>query len=187
MRSSACVIWFTGLSGAGKSTISAELARVLASRGIDFEVLDGDVVRTHLSKGLSFSREDRDINVLRIGWVARTLAKHGTVAICAAISPYRASRDAVRAETPGFVEVHLKVPLDVCEARDVKGLYRRARAGEISGFTGIDDPYEEPLNPEVVCETHRESVAASAERILRACEALGYLPSVTDHGAERTS
>lgn len=176
MHPPAFVIWFTGLSGAGKSTISAELARRFTERGLNFEVLDGDVVRTNLSKGLTFSREDRDTNVLRIGWVARTLAKHGCIAVCAAISPYRAVRDAVRRETPRFVEVHLKVPLEVCEARDVKGLYREARAGKIPGFTGIDDPYEPPLAPEVVCETHLETVAQSADRILARCEELGYLP-----------
>lgn len=180
MRRPAFVIWFTGLSGAGKSTIAAELARELARRGVDHEVLDGDEVREHLSKGLGFSREDRDTNIRRIGWVARTLAKHGCVAVCPVISPYRAVRDEVRASCalggePRFVEVHVKVPLDVCEARDVKGLYRKARAGEIRGFTGIDDPYEEPLRPEVVCETDRETVAESAAKILARCESLGFL------------
>ena len=176
-RDAACVIWFTGLSGAGKSTISSALAAELTARGLPFEVLDGDVVRTHLSKGLSFSREDRDINVLRIGWVARTLARHGTIVICAAISPYRASRELVRKETPKFVEVYLDVPLAVCESRDVKGLYRKARAGEIAQFTGIDDPYEPPTAPDVVCRTAEESVATSASRILAHCDRLGFLNS----------
>jgi adenylyl-sulfate kinase len=179
------IVWFTGLSGAGKSTIAAELAREFTRRGLDFEVLDGDVVRTHLSKGLGFGREDRDTNVRRIGWVARTLARHGCIAVCAAISPYRAIRDEVRAEFPRFVEVWLKVPLEVCEGRDVKGLYRKARAGEIPGFTGIDDPYEEPRAAEVVCETHKETVAASAGRILAACEKLGYLKAAGKSVARR--
>jgi adenylyl-sulfate kinase len=176
----AFVVWFTGLSGSGKSTISRELSNELTRRRVNHEVLDGDVVRTHLSKGLTFSREDRDVNVRRIGWVARTLARHGCVAICAAISPYRAVRDEIRAECAGrFVEVHVDVPLEVCEQRDVKGLYRQARAGKIPGFTGIDDPYEPPLAPEVVCRTDRETVAESVAKILRRCEELGLLaPSV---------
>jgi len=175
MNDPAFVIWFTGLSGAGKSTISDELVRRLAERDANFELLDGDVVRTNLSKGLSFTREDRDINVRRIGWVASTLAKHGCIAICAAISPYKAIRAEVRATCPRFLEVHLDVPLEVVEARDVKGLYKRARAGEIPNFTGISDPYEPPEDPEVVCRTHEETVAESAERILRRAEELGYL------------
>ncbi len=169
------VLWFTGLSGAGKSTICEAVAEELERRGRGFEVLDGDVVRTHLSKGLGFTREDRDINVRRIGWVAQTLARHGAVVVVAAISPYRAIRDEVRRGTDRFVEVYVKVPLSVAEERDVKGLYRRARAGEIPNFTGIDDPYEPPDAPEVICETSSESVAESAQRVLAACEALGYL------------
>lgn len=187
MHSPAFIVWFTGLSGAGKSTISAELAREFERRGLDFEVLDGDVVRENLSKGLGFGKDDRDTNVRRIGWVARTLAKHGCIAVGAAISPYRAIRDEIRAQFPRFVEVHLKVPVEVCEARDVKGLYKKARSGALTGFTGVDDPYEEPLRPEVVCETHKETVAESAAKILRACERLGYLPTVPegDPGAAR--
>lgn len=175
MHDPAFVVWFTGLSGAGKSTISGELERRFRERGLDFEVLDGDVVRTHLSKGLGFSREDRDVNVRRIGWVASTLARHGCIAVCAAISPYRAVRDDVRAMCGRFLEVYLDVPLEVVEARDVKGLYRRARAGEIEQFTGISDPYEPPLAPEVVCRTHEETVAESADRIVARAEELGYL------------
>jgi adenylylsulfate kinase len=169
------VIWFTGLSGAGKSTIAEELEREFQRRYLNYEILDGDVVRTHLSKGLGFSKADRDTNIRRIGWVARTLAKHGCISVCAAISPYRALRDEIRAETPRFVEVFVDTPLVVCEQRDVKGLYKKARAGEIKEFTGISDPYEAPLNPEVVCETHKESVQECAAKILRKCEALGYL------------
>jgi adenylyl-sulfate kinase len=169
------VLWFTGLSGAGKSTIAAELERELTRRGVNFETLDGDVVRTHLSKGLGFSKADRDTNIRRIGWVARTLAKHGCVSICAAISPYREIRDEIRRDSPRFVEVFVDAPLEVCESRDVKGLYKKARAGEIKEFTGISDPYEAPLHAEVICRTDRESVAESAAKILRKCEELGYL------------
>ena len=169
------VIWFTGLSGAGKSTIAAELEREFVKRYLNYEILDGDVVRTNLSKGLGFSKEDRDTNIRRIGWVARTLAKHGCISVCAAISPYRALRDEIRKETGRFVEVFVNPPLSVCEQRDVKGLYKKARAGEIKEFTGISDPYEEPLHPEVVCETHKETVQESAAKILRKCEELGYL------------
>lgn len=169
------VIWFTGLSGAGKSTIAEELEREFRKRRLNYEILDGDVVRTHLSKGLGFSKQDRDTNIRRIGWVARTLAKHGCICVCAAISPYREIRDEIRRETPRFVEVFVDTPLAVCEERDVKGLYKKARAGEIKEFTGISDPYEAPLHPEVVCRTHQETVAESAAKILRKCEELGYL------------
>ena len=181
MNDPAFVIWFTGLSGAGKSTLAEHLAGELTRRELNFEILDGDVVRTNLSKGLTFSKEDRDVNIRRIGWVAYTLAKHGCITICAAISPYRAIRDEVREACDRFLEVFVKVPLEVAEGRDVKGLYKKARAGEIKGFTGVDDPYEEPLNPEVVCETHLESVEESAAKILRRAEELGFLaPENTD-------
>ena len=169
------VIWFTGLSGAGKSTIAAELEREFQKRYLNYEILDGDVVRTHLSKGLGFSKADRDTNIRRIGWVAHTLAKHGCITICAAISPYRDIRDEVRKDTARFVEVFVDAPLAVCEQRDVKGLYKKARAGEIKEFTGISDPYEAPLRPEVTCHTDKESVTESAAKILRKCEELGYL------------
>ena len=175
MNAPAFVIWFTGYSGAGKSTIASALAKEIAARGVNVEVLDGDVVRTNLSRGLGFSREDRDVNVRRIGWVAATLAKHGCVAVCAAISPYRSIRDEIRASSPRFVEVWVNVSLDVCEKRDVKGLYREAREGKRPGFTGIDDPYEEPLAAEVVCETDRETVAQSVAKIVAHCEGLGLL------------
>jgi adenylylsulfate kinase len=169
------VIWFTGLSGAGKSTIAAELEREFQRRYLNYEILDGDVVRTHLSKGLGFSKQDRDTNIRRIGWVAHTLAKHGCITVCAAISPYRDIRDEVRRDTSRFVEVFVDAPLAVCEQRDVKGLYKKARAGEIKEFTGISDPYEAPLEAEVVCHTDKESVTESATKILRKCEELGYL------------
>ncbi|MCU0543982.1 MAG: adenylyl-sulfate kinase [Oscillatoriaceae cyanobacterium Prado104] len=169
------ILWFTGLSGAGKTTISKALEPELKARGCKVEILDGDVVRTHLSKGLGFSKEDRDTNIRRIGFVAHLLSRNGVVAITAAISPYRAIRDEIRAMEPNFVEVYVKAPLATCEARDVKGLYAKARAGEIKGFTGIDDPYEEPLNPEIVCDTDCDSVAESVEKILTKLELLGYI------------
>lgn len=164
-----CVLWFTGLSGAGKSTLAGAVADELGRRQRAVEVLDGDEVRTHLSAGLGFSRADRDTNVRRIGWVAATLAKHGVVAITAAISPYRDARGDARAlaeakASGGFVEVFADAPLAVCEARDVKGLYAQARAGEIEGFTGVSDPYEPPEHPEVHVRTDQldeaEAVAA---------------------------
>lgn len=169
------ILWFTGLSGSGKTTISKALEPELKARGCKVEILDGDVVRTHLSKGLGFSKEDRDTNILRIGFVANLLSRNGVVAITAAISPYQAIRDKVRAMGPYFVEVYVKAPLEVCEARDVKGLYAKARAGEIKGFTGIDDPYEEPPNPEIICYTDGESVAESVTKILSKLEELGYI------------
>ena len=173
-------IWFTGLSGAGKSTITAELVKALERRGVGHEVLDGDVVRTHLSKGLGFSKEDRDTNIRRIGWVATTLTRHGVAVVCAAISPYRAIRDEVRASVEkvgAFVEVYAKCPIPVLSDRDPKGLYKKAIAGEIKNFTGVSDPYEEPLHAEVVCETDRETVAESAAKILRRLEELGLVPA----------
>ncbi|HEV2477914.1 MAG TPA: adenylyl-sulfate kinase, partial [Candidatus Dormibacteraeota bacterium] len=175
------VVWFTGLSGAGKSTIAAVLQLELTRRGRHSELLDGDEVRTHLSKGLGFSKEDRDTNIRRIGYVARLVARAGGVAITAAISPYRKVRDEVRAQTPGFVEVFVRAPLDTLVERDTKGLYRKAIAGEIGNFTGISDPYEEPLTPELVIDTAGEPIAASVARVVDALERLGYLPRrVTD-------
>lgn len=169
------ILWFTGLSGSGKTTITKALEPELKARGCKVEILDGDVVRTHLSKGLGFSQEDRDTNIRRIGFVANLLSRNGVVAMTAAISPYRAIRDEIRAMEPNFVEVYITAPLEVCEGRDVKGLYAKARAGEIKGFTGIDDPYEEPLNPEIICYTERESVEESVKKVLSKLEELGYI------------
>jgi len=142
-------LWFTGLSGAGKSTISQIVADELRRRGLKVEVLDGDVVRTHLSKGLGFSKEDRDINIRRIGWVCEVLSRNGVAAIGAAISPYRQIRDEIRSQIGRFVEVYVECPIPVLAERDVKGLYQKALAGELKNFTGVSDPYEPPLNPEV--------------------------------------
>lgn len=161
-------LWFTGLSGAGKSTITEVLTVLILEHGRQMTILDGDVVRTHLSKGLGFSKEDRDINIRRIGFVAGEIARHGGVVICAAISPYRATRNDVRAlfGDDQFVEIYVNTPLEVCESRDTKGLYAKARRGEIKEFTGIDDPYEEPLNPEIICDTVSHTPEESARQIL---------------------
>lgn len=162
------VLWFTGLSGAGKSTLAEAVRDELLRQNRAVEVLDGDEVRTHLSAGLSFSREDRATNVLRIAFVAKLLAKHGVIAITAAISPYRDTRAQARAmvgELP-FVEVYVSAPLETCESRDVKGLYKRARAGEIQSFTGVSDPYEPPLAPEIEVRSHQVSVHEGVSQIL---------------------
>ena len=172
------IVWLTGLSGAGKSTIAERLRAELGQRGRGAEVLDGDEIRSHLSKGLGFSREDRDTNIRRIGYVARVLARNGGIAITAAISPYRGVRDEIRAQTEGFLEVYVRCSLDALIQRDAKGLYRRALAGEIDHFTGISDPYEPPLRAEVVVDTDRERVEESVEKIVRTLERRGHLPAV---------
>ncbi len=169
-------VWLTGLSGAGKSTIAQRLFRELQARGVPVEVLDGDVIRRNLSKGLGFSKEDRDTNVLRVAWVCHLLNKHGVAAIAALISPYRETRARVRAMLPRFVEVYVTAPLEELIRRDPKGLYQKALAGEIPNFTGISDPYEPPLNPEVVCRTHEETVEESVGKILAYLENRGWLP-----------
>jgi adenylyl-sulfate kinase len=168
-------LWFTGLSGAGKSTISEIVEQQLRERGLRVELLDGDVVRTKLSKGLGFSKEDRDENVRRIGFVCQLLSRNGVAAIAAFISPYREIRDEVRAKTHNFVEVYVQCPLETLIERDVKGLYKKALAGEIANFTGVSDPYEPPLNPEIVVKTNEETPRQSATKILARLEELGYL------------
>jgi len=171
------VVWFTGLSGAGKSTLARALESVLRERGLQVEVLDGDVVRTNLSKGLGFSKEDRDTNIRRIGFVCKLLARNGVAVVAAAISPYREIRDEVRHDVGDFVEVFVRCPIDVLKERDAKGLYAKALKGEITNFTGISDPYEEPLNPEVTVDTDRESEAESLAILIAKLEELGYLTS----------
>ncbi len=168
-------LWFTGLSGAGKSTISEIVYQRLKDAGRRVELLDGDVVRTNLSKGLGFSREDRDTNIRRIGWVCELLSRNGVIAITAAISPYRATRDEIRSRIPNFIEVHVDCPLEVVASRDVKGLYRKAMAGEIPQFTGVSDPYEPPLNPEVRVDSSSETPEQSATRIWEKVAALGLV------------
>jgi adenylylsulfate kinase len=170
-------LWFTGLSGSGKSTLSQIVAQRLREHGYGVEILDGDIVRTHLSKGLGFSREDRDTNIKRIAFVCSLLTRHGVICISAAISPYREARKWAREQIGNFVEVYVKCPLEVCSQRDVKGLYALVSAGKIRNFTGIDDPYEEPEHPELIVETDKEMPAHSATRILSRLVDLGYLPS----------
>jgi len=169
-------IWFTGLSGSGKSTVAHALVERLAEFGRNVSMLDGDEIRTHLSKGLGFSKEDRDANINRVGYVAGLVAQHGGTTLCAVISPYREPRDNARKSSRGnFVEVFCDTPIEVCEKRDVKGLYAKARAGEIKGFTGVDDPYEAPLNPEVTINTGELSVQECVDAIIDKLTALGYI------------
>lgn len=175
-------VWFTGLPSAGKSTLAELLAHDLRERGHGVEVLDGDVVRQKLCKGLGFSKEDRDENIRRIGFVCGLLTKHGATAIAAAISPYCAIRDEVRASIGSFVEVYVKASVETCIQRDVKGLYKKALAGEIKGFTGVDDPYEPPLKPELTIETETEKPQESVGRILRKLEELGYVDPLPETG-----
>jgi adenylyl-sulfate kinase len=169
-------VWLTGLPSAGKSTIAVRLAEVLTAWGQSVELLDGDEIRERLSKGLGFSREDRDENIRRISYVARLLTKHGVVAVVAAISPYRSTRDEARAEIGRFVEIHVNCELAECVRRDVKGLYAKALSGQIKQFTGISDPYEEPLTPEAVVNTHAEALDESVAKVIETLGFLGYLP-----------
>jgi sulfate adenylyltransferase len=175
-RQGVCV-WFTGLSGAGKSTTAEILTVLLLERGRNITVLDGDVVRTHLSKGLGFSKDDRDTNIRRIGFVAAEIVRHGGIALCAAVSPYRTTRDEVRhmVGADRFVEVFVDTPLEVCERRDSKGVYAKARRGEITGFTGIDDPYEAPDNPEITLDTVVSTPDENARRVLEHLERQGFV------------
>jgi adenylylsulfate kinase len=172
-------LWFTGLPCSGKSTLARRIEEVLLERGVNVEVLDGDEVRENLSKGLTFSKEDRDINIRRIGWVCRLLSRNGAVAISAAISPYKSIRQEVRDMHENFVEVYVKTPIELCKERDVKGMYKLAAEGKIKNFTGVDDPYEEPDNPEIVVETDKESEEESANKILRTLELMQYIPADT--------
>jgi adenylyl-sulfate kinase len=161
-------VWFTGLSGSGKSTLSLAVHDRLAATGYRVQLLDGDEVRLFLSRDLGFSKQDRDENIRRIGYVAELLTKNGVITLVSAISPYRSARDAVRARIPNFLEVYVNAPVEECERRDVKGLYKRARAGELKAFTGISDPYESPQQPELECRTDLETVAQSEQRVLGA-------------------
>jgi len=169
-------LWFTGLPCSGKTTLADAVAEELRRRGLRVERLDGDVVRRTLSRDLGFSREDREENIRRVAFVAKLLTRNGVAVLTSFVSPYRKMREEARREIGDFVEVYVKCPLEVCMQRDVKGMYKRALAGEIENFTGVSDPYEEPLNPEIVVETDKESVEACVNKILRKLEELGYLP-----------
>ena len=171
-------LWFTGLSGAGKSTLAGRLATELRRRGMKVEILDGDEVRTNLSKGLGFSKEDRDTNIKRIGYVCKLLTRNGVVAISAAISPYREVRDYNRGEIGNFVEVYVKCSIEALTRRDVKGLYKKALAGEIKNFTGVADPYEPPTNPEITVDSERQTVQESLRAILDYLERAGWIQAV---------
>jgi len=175
MSEKGVTVWFTGLSGAGKSTIAEKLEQILKAKGRNVEILDGDVVRTNLSKGLGFSKEDRDINIRRIGFVCDLLARNGVVAIAAAISPYREIRDEIRANTENFLEIYVECSIEELTRRDVKGLYEKALKGEIKNFTGISDPYEEPLKPEVTLNSETQDEEESLKILVAKMEELGYL------------
>jgi adenylylsulfate kinase len=181
MTNKGFTVWFTGLSGAGKSTLAQTLEQRFRTLGYKTEVLDGDVVRTYLSKGLGFSREDRNANIKRIAFVCNLLTRNGVICISAAISPYREAREWARQQIGEFVEVYVKCPIEVCCQRDVKGLYKLVHEGKIKGFTGIDDPYEEPENPELVVETDKETIEESVVRILAKLEELGYVELEEEH------
>jgi adenylyl-sulfate kinase len=159
-------IWFTGLSSAGKTTISQAVFERLRAEGHRVEWLDGDIMRQHLSKGLGFAKEDRDENVRRIGFVAELLTRHGVIVLVSAISPYRAVRDEMRSRIGNFMEVYVNAPLEVCRERDLKGIYRRSQSGELKHVSGVDDPYEPPLSPELVCDTSRETATESIAKVL---------------------
>lgn len=177
------IVWFSGLSSAGKTTLSAGVEKQLSGRGLFVEKLDGDVMRKHLCADLGFSREDRDENVRRIGRVAEMLARHGTTVLVSAIAPYRAAREEMRERCPVFVEVYVNAPLAVCEARDVKGLYRRARSGELPHFTGVDDPYEPPLRPDLECRTDQEQVDESVAKVVTFVESYRHHLATSRAGA----
>ncbi len=169
-------LWFTGLSGAGKSTLAGHVATELRRRGLKVEILDGDEIRMNLSKGLGFSKEDRDTNIKRIGYVCKLLSRNGVVAISAAISPYREIRDYNRQQIGNFIEVYVKCSIEALTRRDVKGLYKKALAGEIQNFTGVSDPYEPPLNPEMTIDSERQSEPESLQAILDHLEQHGWIP-----------
>ena len=170
-------IWLTGLPCSGKSTLAMEIANDMLERGMKVEILDGDELRTNLSKGLGFSEEDRITNIRRVGWVCKLLTRNDTIVVCAVIAPYEAARDENREDIGRYMEVFVTAPLDTLIERDVKGMYKKALAGEIKNFTGIDDPYEPPSKPEVMVETDKETIEESTQKILKTMEILGYIPS----------
>jgi adenylyl-sulfate kinase len=170
-----CTLWFTGMSGSGKSTLSSLVAARLRAMGARVEVIDGDVIRSQLCQGLGFSKDDRQENIRRIGFVCELLSRNGVIAIAAAISPYRAGRDELRSRIANFIEIHMECRVEVLVERDVKGLYKRAIAGEIPNFTGISDPYEPPLAPEVTIDSSKDNLEDSVASILRVLEARGII------------
>ena len=184
MEQKGFTLWFTGLSGAGKTTLARLVEKELSARGHKVEVLDGDIIRTNLSKGLGFSKEDRDTNIRRIGFVCNLLTRNDVVAIAAAISPYREVRDELRRDICAFVEVFVSCPIEVLAERDVKGLYKKALSGELKNFTGVDDPYESPLAAEVVVHTDRESPEESAARIVTKLEEMSLVAGQTGRFTE---
>ena len=173
-------VWLTGLPSAGKTTIAHALEKRLLAAGHRVEVLDGDVARTHLTRGLGFSREDREENVRRIGYVAKLLSRNGVIALCVAVSPYRAMREEVRRNVTNFIEIFVDIPVEVAERRDAEGLYARARLGDIEDFTGVNAPYESPLHPDVHIHADRESVDEAALKVVKTLESRGIIPPVTD-------
>ena len=186
MEQKGFTLWFTGLSGAGKSTLANRLATELRRRGMRVEILDGDEVRTNLSQGLGFSKEDRDTNIKRIGYVCKLLSRNGVVAISAAISPYREVRDYNRAQIGDFVEVYVQCSIEALTRRDVKGLYKKALAGELPNFTGVSDPYEPPLSPEITVDSERQREEESLRTILDYLERSGRIPALESHKVTRS-
>ena len=178
--SSGITLWFTGIPASGKSAIAREVRDLLADRGLPVELLDGPEVRQSLSRGLTFTREDREENVRRIGYVAKLLSRNGVIAICASVSPYRATREEIRQHVTNFVEIYVECPIQVAEQRDTEGLYAQARAGVIEDFTGVSDPYEPPERPEVHIRSHEESVASAATKVVKTLELLQLIPTVDD-------
>jgi adenylylsulfate kinase len=184
-QKSGVTVWFTGLSGAGKTTICRAVATELLAHGLQIEVIDGDVIRKHLCKDLGFSKQDRDENIRRIAFVSKLLTRNGTVVLVSAISPYRAARDEARKTVGDFIEVYVNTPLEICELRDTKELYARARAGKVQGMTGIDDPYEPPLAAEIVCDTDNQSLREISSKVV--AQILGYLSSKNSPGDSETN
>ena len=168
-------VWFTGLPCCGKTTVADKVAEILKSKGYKIQRLDGDIVRKDITKDLGFSKEDRDENIRRVSFLAKNLTKSGLIVLATFVSPYKARREKSREEIGNFVEIYVKCPIEVCKKRDVKGMYEKALAGEIKNFTGVDDPYEEPENPELIIETDKETVDESVEKVLKKFEELGYI------------
>jgi len=175
MKNKGLVVWFTGLSGAGKTTVADKVNTLLENKGVTVQRLDGDLVRQVLTKDLGFSKEDRDINIERVAFVAELLCKHGVIVLATFISPYQRHRELIKSKAINFAEVFVNAPLETCEKRDVKGLYKKARAGEIKDFTGIDDPYEKPENPDLILNTHEEDVDESVKKVIDYLNKLGYI------------